>query len=567
MSSSADVSTSVLVVGGSLVGLSAAMFLAHHQVPMIVIERRGGSSLHPRAIGYTTRTIETFTSTGLASRLPPPPPGFRLRRTKAESLAGKWFDETFWSGGKKPEGDHQKPEGNSSSGDNKPEVGEKKPEGGKGGGHHHGPSVYSQFPGIAMAQDTLEPLILQRAVELGAEVRHHTELISLEQDEDGVTAKVAGPDGKHYIIRAQYLVAADGHRSPVREALGVNRTGRGHMKTVRSVLFTAPLDEYLTKGFSQFTIEQPDLNAFLTTYHDGRWVLMFSDDLERDEVTLRQQVIKAIGRDDIEVKIITTGRWELSAQIADTFQVGKVFLAGDAAHTLPPNRGGYGANTGIEDAHNIAWKLAAVISGASTPQLLDTYDAERRPIAWLRHQQIFTRQDYKDEAQHYGDGPVFDDEAMELGQLYRSTAVLGAGSELPAAKKPDEWAGQAGTRGQHLWISRGPAYDAESKISTLDLFGRDWVLLSEDPAWTAAVTGANDKLGVKVVSLRAGTDFHPADLEAFRTAFGLGTSGASLVRPDGYVAWRVSELPANPEKDLIEALGQVSSARGSSQSA
>src|SRR5262249_48332962 len=157
------------------------------------------------------------------------------------------------------------------------------------------------------------------------------------------------------------------------------RDGRGHMRTLRSVLFRAPLEDYLQKGVSQFEIDQPDLKAFLTTYGDGRWVLMFSDDKERDEQTLRALVNQAIGRSGLQVELITTGRWELSALIADRFAENRVFLAGDAAHTLPPNRGGFGANTGIEDAHNLAWKLAAVLSGESTPRLLDTYDAERRP--------------------------------------------------------------------------------------------------------------------------------------------------------------------------------------------
>src|SRR5262249_10357888 len=148
-------------------------------------------------------------------------------------------------------------------------------------------------------------------------------------------------------------------------------------------------------GIGQFSIEQPGLSAFLTTYADGRWLLMFSDDVERDDETLKALIPRALGRSDLPIEIITTGRWEISALIADRFASGRVFLAGDAAHTLPPNRGGYGANTGIEDAHNLAWKLASVLSGASAPRLLDTYDAERRPIAWLRHQQIFARSDFK----------------------------------------------------------------------------------------------------------------------------------------------------------------------------
>ena len=185
---------------------------------------------------------------------------------------------------------------------------------------------------------------------------------------------------------------------------------------------------------------------------------------------------KAIGRSDIPAELITAGRWELAALIADRFSSGRVFLAGDAAHQLPPNRGGFGANTGIEDVHNLAWKLAAVLSGQSAPGLLDTYDAERRPVAELRHEQIFARADYK----AYLTTPksaavVLDENAIELGQLYRSAAVLGASAGLPPAQRPDQWAGQPGTRAPHLWVMA----DGQ-KLSTLDLFQRGWVLLSQD---------------------------------------------------------------------------------------
>ena len=191
---------------------------------------------------------------------------------------------------------------------------------------------------------------------------------------------------------------------------------------------------------------------------------MFSDDEERDEDTLRAMVHRAVGRSDFEVDIITTGRWEMSALIADPFSAGRIFLAGDAAHTLPPTRGGYGANTGIVDAHNLAWKLASVLSGDSTPALLETYDAERRPIAWLRHQQTFARQDYAAVANGVAEGaPIYEDDAMELGELYRSGAVLGASDGLPPAALPETWAGQPGTRAPHLWIER-----EGERISTLE---------------------------------------------------------------------------------------------------
>jgi putative polyketide hydroxylase len=514
-------STSVLVVGGGLVGLSTAVFLAWRGVPTVLVERHPGSSPHPRAIGYTPRTMELFRAVGLGPRIPQIPPDFRLRRARVESLAGNWFEESPWT-----------PETRSI-----PDI------------------AYSPCQGAALAQDRLEPILRDRAIELGADIRLDTTLTDFKQDADGVVASLRHRDGSEYTMRAAYLVAADGHRSPIREALGIGRDGCGHLRTLRSVLFRAPLEEYLRKGISQFTIDQPGFEAFLTTYGDGRWVLMFSDDEGRDEDNLRSLVARAIGRSDLEIEIVVPGRWELSALIADRFAAGRVFLAGDAAHTLPPSRGGYGANTGIEDAHNLAWKLSAVLSGRSTPDLLDTYDAERRPIAWLRHQQIFARDDYKAYAVGgAGEMPIIDDEAMEFGQLYRSTAVLGADDGLPPALRPEQWAGQPGTRAPHAWVIKD-----DERLSTLDLFQREWVLLAADDRWLPAATESARALGIPMECLRIGADVRPSDPGAFRTALGLGTAGASLVRPDGYVAWRSVDLPADPLQALTEALARVAS--------
>ncbi len=519
--SDGEPSTSVLVVGGGLVGLSAAMFLAWEGVPTVLVERHPGSSPHPRAIGYTPRTMEAYRAVGLASHIPQAPRGFRLRRARIESLAGEWFEESDWTPDK-----------------------------------HASKIEYSPYAGAAIAQDRLEPMLREKAIELGADVRLRTELVDFHQDADGVTARLHEGDGREYAMRAAYLVAADGHASPIREALGIGREGRGHMRTVRSVLFRAPLDEYLSRGVMQFTIDQPGLDAFLTTYGDGRWVLIFSDDEERDPHALRSMVCRAIGRSDLAIEIITTGRWELSALIAERFASGRVLLAGDAAHTLPPSRGGFGANTGIGDAHNLAWKLAAVLSGVSTPALLDTYDAERRPVAWLRHQQIFARPDYKAHAAGAAaDVPILDDDTMEFGQLYRSTAVLGAGEELLPALPPEQWRGQPGTRAPHLWVSVG-----DERLSTLDLFPRRWVLLGADECWRSAAASAVERLGIEVRYLRIGVDARPSDEEAFLAAFGLAKGGAALIRPDGYVAWRSVDLPDDPSRALDEALGRVSSA-------
>jgi putative polyketide hydroxylase len=604
-------STSVLVVGGGLVGLSAAMFLAGRRVPTVLVERHVGSSPHPRAMGFMTRTMEIYRAAGLGQQIPQVPPGFgRPRRVKVESLAGKWAtEEVAWT-------------------PDKPAA--------KAEGQPLPKAEHSICTGAAIAQDRLEPILRTRAIALGADIRLATSLVSFEQEVDGVTASLRHRDGRDYTLRADYMIAADGHSSPIREALGIGRDGRGSLRTIRSVLFRAPLEQYLESGVSQFEIEQPDFTAMLTTYRDGRWLLIFSDDEERDELTLKAMVNKAIGRSDLEMEIITTGRWELSALIADRFSSGRVFLAGDSAHTLPPARGGYGANTGIEDAHNLAWKVASVLSGASVPELLDTYDAERRPIAWLRHGQIFTRPDYERFARPADrEVPIIEDEAMELGQLYRSRAVLGTGENLPPALRPDQWAGQPGTRAPHVWVSKGGV-----RVSTLDLVQPDWVLLTEDDRWCSTARLAAERLKLKLecvliggattnatphtdsildipieriaaepagkaaleasmpqvtrhakfdsfkamslrqlqplsrgqitdealleaesdlaIAMRDVTLPNVVDPDAFRTAFGIGPTGASLVRPDGYVAWRSMELPVEPFRMFAGALHHVS---------
>lgn len=539
--STTEDSTPVLIVGGGLAGLSAALFLSWRGVPNVLVERHSGSSPHPRAIGFTTRTLELFRPVGIASEIPSIPMGHgKPRRVAVESLAGKWSAETEWA---------PRP---AQSGSPPPKL------------------EYSPCTGGAIAQDRLEPIIRTKAIELGADIRMNTSLISFTQDASRIAARLRRRDGSEYDMHASYLIAADGHSSPIREALGIDRSGHGFMRIVCSVLFRAALDEYLASGISQFELDQPGLKGMLTTYRDGRWLLMFSDDQERDEHTLRAMVVRAIGRSDLDIDIIATGRWELSALIADKFSSGRVFIAGDAAHTLPPVRGGYGANTGIEDSFNLAWKLAAVLAGASTPALLDTYDAERRPIAWLRHNQIFARPDYAAVATDAEKQvAIIDDDAMELGQLYRSTAVLGAGDELPPALRPEQWAGQPGTRAPHLWVSKN-----NEQLSTLDLLQRDWLLLTEDERWCIAAAKVGEQLEFGLQALRLGSDLMPpitlaGDAKStpeefrrkFQAAFGIGSTGASLVRPDGYVAWRSVVMPADPVGALADALAHVASRR------
>ncbi|KAJ5666811.1 hypothetical protein N7462_011220 [Penicillium macrosclerotiorum] len=524
----------VIVVGASLVGLSAALCLASHQVPTIVLEKHSGISKHPRAIGFTARTMEIYRSLGIENK-DPAPEDFVLERAHVESITGQWHSSSSWADTEKSSKPWRSQETAS-----KPSVSKRE---------------YSASRGSAIPQDKLEPMLERLALERGADIRRQHTLLRVDQDQDGVIVIAKDAHGKEIHIRGSYLISADGNRSSVRELLQIPRNGRGHMQYLRSVLFHAPLEQW-TKGIVQFDIEQPGLKAFLASYSDGRWALMFKDDIERDEKALRASIYQAVGKSDFPLEIITTGRWELTALVADTFQSGRIFLAGDAAHTLPPNRGGYGANTGIHDVHNLAWKLAAVLSGRSSPRLLDTYDAERRPVALLRHDQIFVRTDYKvhlDTAASRGE--KIDDDAMEFGQIYLSEGFVGVDKSLPGALKPDEWNGQPGTHIPHLWVRQN-----ENRVPLLDIARSDsWTLFSETEEWKNVASSASAKLSMPLCFIHIGQDIIPQG--DFRQSFGVSGTGAALVRPDGHIAWRAKEIPTNVNEIFENVFSRVAFAK------
>ncbi|KAJ5640977.1 hypothetical protein N7528_000602 [Penicillium herquei] len=523
----------VIVVGASLVGLSAALCLASHNVPTIVLEKHAGISKHPRAIGFTPRTMEIFHSVGIENN-DPAPDDFKLERAHVESVTGKWHSSSSWS-----DTENQKTE------DGKrhlEKAGCPKKE-------------YSAARGYANPQDKLEPILEARALELGADIRRQHTLLNVEQDDNGVTVTARDPQGGQIQIKGSYLIAADGNRSTVRELLQIPRHGRGFMQNIQSVLFRAPLQQW-TKGIVQFDIDQPNLKAFLASYSDGRWALMFKDEIERDNDSeaLRAAIYQAVGTMSFPVEIITTANWELTALVADTFQSGRIFLAGDAAHTLPPNRGGYGANTGIHDVHNLAWKLAAVISGQSSTELLETYDSERRPVALLRHDQIFVRADYKVHLQTATPaGEKIDDDAMEFGQIYLSKGVIGSSESLPQAMKPDEWKGQPGTHLPHFWVEMDGG-----RQSSLDLVGsKSWTLLFASGKWADAVCRVNERSRIPLKGVQVGQGVRVVPHDDFPALFGVSENGCVLVRPDGYIAWRLADLPSDCHQVLDDMLCQV----------
>ncbi len=265
------------------------------------------------------------------------------------------------------------------------------------------------------------------------------------------------------------------------------------------------------------------------------------------EARLVELVRAAAGDPGLKVEIEGCARWRCTSDVAERLQEGRIFLAGDSAHLMPPN-GGFGGNTGIHDAHNLAWKLDLVLRGVAGPRLLDTYDAERRPVGRFTVDQAYAR--YVTRTAAYlkaKDAPPYEDDfKIELGYIYRSGAVLTEPGTPDKPEDPHHSRGRPGTRAPHLWIQHGGR-----RVSTLDLLGHGFVVLAgpDGQAWAEAGARAAKTTGAEVTVHQLGPEV--------AEAYGLQTSGASLVRPDGFVAWRAPTAPADPAAALADALSRV----------
>ena len=366
----ADIEVPVLIVGGSLVGLSAAMLLARHGVRCLAVEHHRGTAIHPRAAHATQRTMEIFRGTGLE-------PAIRDRSSQQfVQNGGVVAVETLVGGATRQF------------------IADL----------NSGIRDVSPCERIFLSQDALEPLLSRRAVELGASLRFATEVICVAEEREGVTAQLRSRDsGELCTVRAKYLIAADGAHSRVRQRLGIAMEGHATFSKSITIYFRADLralledkqwavvyvDHPQLRGFFRF--EKPFDHAFLvvnTTGDAKHPVTDASTDLT-PERTL-EYVYTALGTRDIPVAIDNVMHWEAAALVAAKLQTPRIFIAGDAAHVMPPT-GGFGGNTGVQDAHNLAWKLARVLEGTAPAALLSTYEAERRPVAKLSAEQAYTR--------------------------------------------------------------------------------------------------------------------------------------------------------------------------------
>jgi 2-polyprenyl-6-methoxyphenol hydroxylase-like FAD-dependent oxidoreductase len=524
-----DQDVPVLIVGGSLVGLTTSLLLSSYGIPNLVIDRHRGTAIHPRAASFHQRTMEIFRHAGVQQVVEEAAAKEFVQNgaiVAVESLSGKELQYFYKS-------------------------------------WNEGVEDLSATSRLFITQIGLEPILRRAAADRGATHAYGMELVSLSQESAGVNAVVQPRGGGTPItIRAQYVGAADGAHSTVRDQLGIGMVGHGSSESI-TIYFKADMREMIgDRNLSVIYVINPNLLGFFRFSFDGRsgFLSIFSvtdpetgekRDLVADlsDERCSQYVRTALGcSEDTPIEIENVQRWQASATSAERYSDGRVFLVGDAAHTMPPT-GGWGGNTGIADAHNLAWKLAMVLKGAAEPSLLDSYDQERRPAGMMTMEQA-----YAIYAGRYAERATSDTtplatprpaEEVELGSVYRSSAVLDRSGEAvdpdreAATVNPREPLTEVGARAPHLTLDNGG-----SPLHIHDLFSNSFVLLaaSEGQRWVDAASAiASDRsLPLEAFRIGDGGDFTVPD-GAFEKAYGLHPAGAVIVRPDGIVAWRSSE--------------------------
>ncbi|HYE93153.1 MAG TPA: FAD-dependent monooxygenase, partial [Terriglobales bacterium] len=416
------------------------------------------------------------------------------------------------------------------------------------------------------AQDYLEPVLRGAAERAGSgTLRFGVELVELTQDAGGVTATLVEREtGRRSLVRARYVIAADGAQSRIRRALGVTMIGKPDVYESVNVLLRADLRPWTEdRPSALYFIEHPRIKAtFLTINGTDRWGFLVNSlaayGLTPADFTPERTlelVRTAAGVPDLAAEILAVAPWTASAHVAERYGHGRVFLAGDAAHEMPPT-GGFGLNTGVQDVHNLAWKLAAVLAGVAAPALLDTYDAERRPVGRAITEQSLANSISMGRLGHQAPGfarpEYLNEQGMIFGASYTSGAVLDDGTPPARVANPvTDYAPSArpGGRAPHAWLDR-----AGTPVSTLALVGRRFVLLGSGAAWRKA--GADARVPVDVRTVGADGDVRDPD-GAWHAAYELEPGGAVLVRPDGYVGWRTRGPVSDPPRALRDALARM----------
>jgi 2-polyprenyl-6-methoxyphenol hydroxylase-like FAD-dependent oxidoreductase len=520
----------VLIVGGGPVGLALAAELGWRGVRCELIEQTDGAIATPKMNEINTRTMEFCRRWCIADavRNCPFPGDYSLDVAFVTSLCGYELARM-----RRPTRAQQKAESFS------PER----------------LQICSQlwFDPILRAFARSQPSVT---------LRNRTRLESFEAAADGVSVHLHDLEtGKRETVRADYLVGCDGAMSAIREALGIGLGGQGVLGHPVHLFFRAP--DLLGQcgkepGVFFLAIDRDGLWANIRVIDpaNGLWRLMAldSDGKQRPDTVDRAGLLqRAVGR-PIAVEWQGVSVWTRRSVVADRYAKGRVFLAGDAVHQLSPT-GALGMNTGIGDAVDLGWKLAATLDGWGGPELLASYDAERRPIGlrnvgmaaefYLAHGEfaagIAAIEDDSEEGRRLrarlGEsltrdvGRMFRTAGLQLGYRYENSPICIGDGTPPPADDPEKFVASArpGSRAPHAALADGR--------STLDLFGRGFMLLRFGDAPTAALEHAAQSRGVPLTV---------TDIDAPEAA-ALYARKLVLVRPDGHVAWRGDAIPQEAE--------------------
>ncbi|NKB49483.1 MAG: hypothetical protein GKS02_08975 [Alphaproteobacteria bacterium] len=531
--------TQVLIAGGGPVGLTIALELARHGVACILVNDQAETALHPKANAINARSMEHFRRYGVAPKIRAAglPTDYPTDVTYVTRLTG--YEMARLSTPASAEAvDQAKNSAN--------------------------PYDCAEPP-HRCNQMYLEAVLLEALVgQPSVDVRFGHQLEVFTETEDGVVATVRDlASDQVYDISADYLVGADGGRSAVRRQLGIRYEGEGGV--VRQMMGGAMLATYFTASRDtewlkiapswQYWIVTPDLRALLVSVNGADEFVLLSripDGVDAGEIDDRDLINRAAGI-PVNAEIILRQPWTAGhALIAQSFGRDRAWLAGDAAHLFTPT-GGLGMNTGVDDGVNLAWKLAATVNGWGGPNLLPTYETDRRPVGArnLAFAKSFAesigtfdvsadveRETAEGEAERHKLGTHLADHGRRefiipgvvLGVRYEGSAIVWPDGTPPIPDDPYDYVPSArpGSRAPHVWLGDGSAL--------CDHFCAGFTLLrlrTDAPA-DELLTAAGDR-GVPV------SVFEPAD-EFARERYQVDLV---LVGPDGHVVWRGDEFPAD----------------------
>lgn len=575
----------VLIVGGGACGLMSSIILSDHRIDHLVIERRSGTSDLPKAHYYNQRTMEIFRQHGLDDAIfDQGMPMANCTVRYVTSLGGDGhldrrellhFDA--FGGGPRRQAAH----------------------------------VAAAVPATHLPQLALEPILLDAAEQRGKRpVRFLNELMSFEQDAHGVTASIKDhATGEVYKVRARHMIASDGGRS-VGPMLGIHREGREKLAVLVSAHITADLSEYIPGDAMITHIIQPDSRFRWGVFvpvgpqwgnQCEQWQFSFAyhpDDENRlNEKDIVPAIRESMRLPDLDVKLHKINEWWAEATVAPRFREGHVFLAGDAAHRVIPTSG-LGLNSAIQDAHNLGWKLAAVLNGKAGEGLLDSYAAERIPASqryadwsfftFTNHRLVefglglmpeatpeqnvevitaYFRDDKFGKMLRGRAAEIADTQrteygalGIELGGCYSSSAIVPDGTPEPiedAMGDIYEPTTRPGHRLPHAWFEKG-----SQRFASHDLTGATerFALITgaKGDAWIAAAAEAASRYDVEIATLKVGVGCPHGDTAGlWDAAKQIDDDGAILIRPDNVVAFRAMSIVADPSVTLAKALGQI----------